>query len=145
MHSPFEAVAAGIDRPSHFPGLIVREREPENLEYPFSALNSSLTRNEQFFVRSHFPVPQIDVQSWRLRVEGHVERPLELTYAGLTRLPARTLTMVMECAGNSRIFLSPKIGGVQWEQGAVGNAAWTGLPLVEVLRQAGLKPGAVEI
>ena len=36
-----------------FAGLVVRERNPENLEFPFSALNGFITSNEQFFVRSH--------------------------------------------------------------------------------------------
>ena len=43
-----------------FAGLIVRERNPENLEFPFSALNSFVTSNEQFFVRSHFGVPKLE-------------------------------------------------------------------------------------
>ncbi len=128
-----------------FPGLIIREHDPENLEYPFSALHSALTTNQQFFVRSHFPVPRIELDRWALKVEGLVERPVELSLDELTRLPSRTVTMVMECAGNSRIFLSPKAGGLQWEQGAVGNAEWTGVPLAEVLRQAGIKLGAVEV
>jgi DMSO/TMAO reductase YedYZ molybdopterin-dependent catalytic subunit len=127
-----------------FTGLIVREREPENLEFPFSALNSALTPNEQFFVRSHFSVPKPEPTTWSLKIEGLVERPFELTYEELTRMPARTVTMAMECAGNSRIFLSPKVGGLQWELGAVGNAEWTGVPLTEVLQRAGVKPGAVE-
>ena len=131
--------------PNSFPGLIVRERDPENLEFPFSALNSTLTPNEHFFVRSHFPVPHIELADWTLKIEGLVERPIELNYEELMRRPGRTVTMVMECAGNSRIFLSPKVGGLQWELGAVGNAEWTGVPLVEVLREAGVKPGAVEV
>jgi len=106
-------------RDNPFPGLIIRERDPENLEFPFYALNSSLTPNDQFFVRSHFPVPKIDINSWSLRVEGLVEHPLDLSFDQLSALPARTVTMVMECAGNSRIFLSPKVGGLQWEMGAV--------------------------
>src|SRR5437870_5467261 len=128
-----------------FPGLIIREREPENLEFPFSTLSSSLTPNEQFFVRSHFSVPNLDLRNWELKVEGRVARQLVLTYDELTRMPARTVTMVMECAGNSRIFLSPKVGGLQWELGAVGNAEWTGVPLAEILQRAGLKPDAVEV
>lgn len=128
-----------------FSGLIIREHDPENLEYPFSALNSALTSNQQFFVRSHFPTPRLDPASWTLKVEGLVERPFELTFEAVTRRPARTVMMVMECAGNSRIFLSPKVSGLQWEQGAVGNAEWTGVPLAEVLNQAGIKPGAVEV
>src|SRR3954468_21669803 len=81
-----------------FTGLIIREREPENLEFPFSALNSALTPNEQFFVRSHFPVPKLEPAKWSLKIEGLVERPFELTYEELTGMQARTVTMAMECA-----------------------------------------------
>ena len=130
---------------STFSGLIVREREPENLEFPFSALNSATTPTEQFFVRSHFPVPKIDLLNWRLKVEGQVKRPLELSFDELTRFSTRTIPMVMECAGNSRIFLSPKVGGLQWELGAVGNAEWTGVSLAALLEKAGVKPGAAEV
>lgn len=130
---------------SNFAGLIIREREPENLEYPFSALSSSLTPSEQFFVRNHFTVPKLDLHNWRLKVEGLVERPLTFTYEELAKIPSRTISAVMECAGNSRIFLSPKVGGLQWELGAVGNAEWTGVLLGDVLREAGLKPDAVEV
>jgi DMSO/TMAO reductase YedYZ molybdopterin-dependent catalytic subunit len=128
-----------------FQGLIIRDRDPENLEYPFSSLNTALTPNEQFFVRSHFPVPQLNSAQWRLKVEGQVERPLELSYEAITRMPPRTSRMVMECAGNSRIFLSPKVGGLQWELGAVGNAEWTGVRLSDVLDLAGIKDSAVEV
>jgi len=144
-HPQAEPAAAPQAPPQVFPGLIVRDRDPENLEFPFSALNSALTPNDQFFVRSHFAVPQIDLQSWKLAVEGLVKQPLELTYEQLASLPTRTVTMVMECAGNSRIFLSPKVSGLQWELGAVGNAEWTGVPLAEVLRHAEIKPGAMEV
>src|SRR5437762_3332649 len=61
-------------------GLIVRKEKPENLEFPFSTLDSFITPNERFYVRNHFPMPRPDVKSWRLRVEGAVKRPLELTY-----------------------------------------------------------------
>jgi DMSO/TMAO reductase YedYZ molybdopterin-dependent catalytic subunit len=140
-----ETIASRALSQNAFPGLIIRERDPENLEFPFFALESAVTPNEQFFIRSHFAVPKIELAAWRLKVEGQLERPLELTYEQLTRMPARTVTMVMECAGNSRIFLSPKVGGLQWELGAVGNAHWTGVPLADVLHQAGLKPNAVEV
>jgi DMSO/TMAO reductase YedYZ molybdopterin-dependent catalytic subunit len=128
-----------------FPGLVIREKEPENLEFPFSTLNSAIIPNDQFFIRSHFPVPEVDPESWRLRVEGAVEHPFEMRLSELRRLPTRTVTMTLECAGNSRIFLNPKVGGLQWELGAVGNAAWTGVSLSVVLEKAGLKPGAMEV
>ena len=124
-----------------FAGLIVRERNPENLEFPFSALNSFVTSNEQFFVRSHFGVPKLERDAWRLIIEGRVRQRCEIAFDELVQMPSRTLTMTLECAGNSRIFLSPKVGGLQWELGAVGNAEWTGVPLAAVLKRAGVKAG----
>jgi DMSO/TMAO reductase YedYZ molybdopterin-dependent catalytic subunit len=128
-----------------FAGLIVRDREPENLEFPFSALNSVVTSNEQFFVRSHFAVPKLERDAWRLRIEGLVKHPCVITCDELLRMPSRTVMMTLECAGNSRIFLSPKVSGLQWELGAVGNAEWTGVPLAAVLKRAGVKAGAIEV
>ncbi|MEW6304807.1 MAG: sulfite oxidase [Verrucomicrobiota bacterium] len=131
--------------PQPFTGLIVRDKEPENLEFPFSSLNSFITPTEQFFVRSHFPVPKVEVKTWRLKIDGLVNQPCELTYEELQKMPTRTVTMALECAGNSRIFLSPKVGGLQWELGAVGNAEWTGVPLATVLERAGVRAGAIEV
>jgi DMSO/TMAO reductase YedYZ molybdopterin-dependent catalytic subunit len=128
-----------------FTGLIVRERNPENLEFPFSALSSFITSNEQFFVRSHFGVPRLEGDGWQLLIEGRIEKPCEIGYDELLRMPSRTITMTLECAGNSRIFLSPKVGGLQWELGAVSNAEWTGVPLAAVLKRAGVKAGATEV
>jgi DMSO/TMAO reductase YedYZ molybdopterin-dependent catalytic subunit len=127
------------------PGLIIRESDPQNLEMPFATLDSFITPNERFYVRNHFPVPRLDVRTWRLKVEGAVERPLELGYEDLLRLPSRKVTALLECAGNSRVFLTPKVRGVAWQLGAVGNAEWTGVPLAAVLERAGPRPSAVEV
>ena len=128
-----------------FTGLVVRDREPENLEFPFSSLSSTIIPNEQFFVRSHFPVPKIDVCTWRLKVEGLVNEPCEFTYEELIAMRSRTVAATMECAGNSRIFLSPKVSGLQWELGAVGNAEWTGVPLSAILEKVGVRASAIEV
>lgn len=126
-------------------GMIIRQKQPENLEFPFSTLDSFLTPNHSFYVRSHFAVPSLDVNTWRLRVEGAVTRPLELTLANLQNMAARTAPATLECAGNSRVFLVPAAKGVQWEAGAVSNAAWTGVPLAAVLERAGVNANAVEV
>jgi DMSO/TMAO reductase YedYZ molybdopterin-dependent catalytic subunit len=44
-------------------------------------------------------------------------------------MPSETRVAILECAGNSRVFLVPQVEGAQWELGAVGNAQWTGVPL----------------
>lgn len=132
---------------SMFPpgGMIVREREPLNLEMPFGSLDGFITPVDRFFVRSHFSIPQIDVKTWRLTIEGEVESPLELTYDELIEMDSRTMAVTMECAGNGRAFLTPHASGTQWEFGAVGNAEWTGVLLTDVLRRAGLKNSVREV
>jgi DMSO/TMAO reductase YedYZ molybdopterin-dependent catalytic subunit len=126
-------------------GLITREREPENLEFPFQSLDSYLTPNERFYIRSHFPTPQFEVDSYRLRVEGAVEKPFDMSLDDLRKLGQSTTTATLECAGNSRVFLVPQASGAQWELGAVSNAEWTGVPLSALLERAGMKAGAVDV
>jgi len=131
--------------PAAFANRVIRECEPENLEFPFSSLHSFTTPTEQFFIRSHFAVPRLDRDTWRLKIEGLVHRPCEMSLGELARLPQRTVPATIECAGNSRIFLNPKVGGLQWELGAVSNAEWSGVSLASVLERAGVRAGAVEV
>jgi DMSO/TMAO reductase YedYZ molybdopterin-dependent catalytic subunit len=126
-------------------GLIERVRDPQNLEFPFHTLNNFIVPNDRFYVRNHFPVPRLEARTWRLRVEGAVERELELTMDQIRELPGRTVTATLECAGNSRALNVPPLRGVVWQQGAVGNAEWTGVSLAAVLQRAGLRAGAVEV
>ncbi len=126
-------------------GLVVRQVDPDNLEYPFSTLDSFLTPVEQFYVRSHFDEPDLDARSWRVRVEGAVEQPFELALEELRAMRSRTLAVTLECAGNGRVFLPPPQTGIRWELGGVSCAEWTGVPLGELLRRAGLRPAAREV
>jgi len=126
-------------------GMIVRERDPLNLEMPFGSLDGFITPVDRCFVRSHFAIPPMDVRTWRLKIEGEVESPLELTYDEVRAMESRTIAVTMECAGNGRAFLTPAASGAQWERGAVSNAEWTGVPLSAVLRRAGLKPSGREV
>src|SRR6516165_3930589 len=127
------------------PPLIVRERDPQNLEFPFHALDRFIVPNDRFFVRNHFAVPRLDLKTWRLRLEGAIKRPLALEYEELRKLRAVTMMATLECAGNNRAFLVPKARGVAWQLGAVGNAEWTGVPLSALLERAGVRDGAVEV
>ena len=125
--------------------LITRSEAPLNLEMPFASLRDFITPNDQFYVRCHFPVPQVDLASWRLRVEGTVRNVLEIGYDELRALPQHTVTATMECAGNGRSHLEPKVKGVQWEIGAVGNANWSGVLLRDLLERTGLQENATEV
>jgi DMSO/TMAO reductase YedYZ molybdopterin-dependent catalytic subunit len=126
-------------------GLIVRERGPDNLEFPFATLDGFRTPAERFYVRNHFAAPRLDAKTWKLKVAGAVGKELELSYDDLLALPSKTVAVTLECAGNGRSFLSPKSKGVQWSLGAVGTAEWTGVPLAAVLDRAGVRDKAVDV
>src|SRR5438876_10363306 len=139
MSTPQDQSAQVID------GKIVRSKDPLNLEVPFEKVDGLITWTESFYVPCHFPMPKIDQKNWRLRVEGEIERPFEIDYDELLSLESRTIPATLECAGNSRNFLEPKVKGVAWGLGAVGNAHWTGVPLSILLDRAVVKAGASEV
>jgi len=126
-------------------GRIVRSEEPLNLEMPFETTDNFITPTKSFYVRTHFPIPKIDRDAWWLHVEGEVEKPFTINYEELIKLESLTFPVTLECAGNNRNFLEPKVKGVQWRLGAVGNAEWTGVPLSVLLNRAQLKPDACEV
>jgi DMSO/TMAO reductase YedYZ molybdopterin-dependent catalytic subunit len=126
-------------------GMIIRQKEPKNLEAPFDQIDSYLTPNELFYIRSHFPIPNLNRASYQLRVDGAVRRPLALSYQELRSMRSETRVATLECAGNSRVFLVPQVQGAQWELGAVSNAEWTGVPLRALLERAEMREDACEI
>jgi len=126
-------------------GKIVRGESPLNLEMPFEKLEGFLTPTELFYVRTHFPIPAIDRDAWWLRVEGEVEKPFAINYEQLLEFESITVPVTLECAGNSRNFLEPKVKGVQWGLGAVGTAEWTGVPLSILLDRSGVEANASEV
>jgi DMSO/TMAO reductase YedYZ molybdopterin-dependent catalytic subunit len=126
-------------------GMIIRQRGPNNLEMPFDQLGDFITPTELFYIRSHFPTPQLDPGAYRLSIGGAVRREVRLSYADIRALPSRTCIATLECAGNSRVFMVPPVPGAQWELGAVGNAEWTGVPLSMLLESAGLADDVCDI
>jgi sulfite oxidase len=120
--------------------LIIRSLRFYDLETPVNLLDSWITPVNLFFVRNHMSEPtEFDAGSYRLKVSGEVDHPLELTLAELRKMSPATVTNTLECAGNGRAFYQPHVPGVQWQRGAVGNARWTGPRLKDVLDRAGVK------
>jgi DMSO/TMAO reductase YedYZ molybdopterin-dependent catalytic subunit len=135
-----------VSRRAQEAGLVFQRVDPLNCETPLGALvGGSVMPTAHFYVRNHFQIPKLDPSSWRLDVGGLVERPLSLSLLDLHNMRSLTLTVTMECAGNGRSFLNPPTDGEQWGLGAVSVAEWTGVPLVEVLNQTGVKTTAREV
>ncbi len=127
------------------PGLHVHDEEALNAEPSLDLLDEAITPLGAFFIRNNGALPEIaDAGAWRLTIDGEVERPAVWSLAALREtFETVTQTAVLECAGNGRSQFSPATDGLQWRLGAVGCARWTGVRLADVLRHAGVKPGAV--
>ena len=129
--------------------LIVHGREPFNAETDREALASSLTANDAFYVRGHGPVPEVDQNAWRLRVDGLVQRSLSLSLETLREaFVEHTLTATLQCAGNRRqglVAVRDIPGEAPWGPGATGTATWTGIALADVLALAGVLEGAAHV
>ena len=128
--------------------LILRTDRPPQLETPLRYFLQDLTPNEAFYVRWHLEgIPtSVDLDSFRLQIDGQVERPLSLSVADLRgKFGSVSLVAVNQCSGNSRGFFEPRVPGGQWKNGAMGNARWTGVRLRDLLERAGVKAGAVEV
>jgi len=110
---------------------------------PLEALRWPVTPVGLHYLLIHYDVPDVDGAVWGLRVRG--ERELSLGLDELRRRPRIELAVTMECAGNGRAWLRPRPVSQPWLHEAVGTAVWGGTPLVGLLEEAGLEPGAVEV
>src|SRR5262245_44097930 len=111
---------------------------------PLEALRYDLTPAGLHYLLIHFDIPALDAFAWRLRVDGLVARPARFGLDELRRLPSRTVRTTMECAGNGRGQTSPRYPSMPWLEEGVSTAEWTGVPLSQVLAQAGLAVNAKE-
>lgn len=127
------------------PDLTTLSHSPLVAGVPLNLLNRPVMPNEHFFVRNHFPIPEVDVASGSLEVSGEVENQLSISYQDLKGLPRHEVLALLECAGNSRAAIQPPIEGLLWDHGGVGTAGWTGVSLSTVLESGGLRSTAKEV
>lgn len=118
-----------IPAPTTRAALAPRRAHPDVPDLsPFYTPNSAFYRIDTALV-----VPQVDPDTWRLRIRGMVDTPIELTFDDLLRMPLEEHDMTLSCVSNP-------VGGT-----LVGNARWIGAPLAPILRRAGVKPGATQL
>jgi DMSO/TMAO reductase YedYZ molybdopterin-dependent catalytic subunit len=128
--------------------MIVQRTRPPWLETPFEVFDKGVfTPNDQHFVSWHYAgfATDPDVSTYSLKVHGLVNTPLSLSLADLMAMPRIEYAAVSQCAGNSRIYMQPRVAGAQWANGSMSNAIYTGVRLKDVLDRAGVKPGAMRV
>ncbi len=121
---------------AHFKSKIVPPPTPNyGAIQPVQFLSPEVTSNDQFYIVSKnlFSDPTVNGISWRLTVDGQVDRPFTLTYQEL-------LTQPMKLQYESLMCISNEVGGQY-----MSNALWEGIPLMDLLQRAGVKAGATKI
>ncbi len=98
-------------------------------------IDSFYTSNDDFYVVQHYGQPEVDVDNYRLRITGLVNKPLEFTLADLKRKPKFEIDAGFECGGNRQDFY----------HGLIGNAKWGGVRLRDLLSDAGVQDGGIEV
>ena len=149
---PFDLLAATDERrlvryPEKTDLLLLTSRPPQ-LETPLKYFKELITPNEALFVRWHItPIPtSVDLALWKLKVGGNTDKEIQYSLEDLrTKFEKVTYTAVIQCSGNGRSFFEPRIAGGQWKNGAMGNVTWTGARLKDIMNQAGIKAGSVDV
>jgi DMSO/TMAO reductase YedYZ molybdopterin-dependent catalytic subunit len=112
---------------------------------PLEALRYDVTPPGLHYVLVHFDIPATGETNWKLVLDGAVNQSLTLDMPSLRSMPRRTIRVTMECAGNGRALLTPRPISQPWLVEAVGTADWTGVPLRQLLADAGPDPSAVDV
>ena len=122
--------------------LLKRVGSPQDLETPLAWFGRLLTPTEVFFVRSHFGPPTMD-STRKLSIDGLVKTTVSLNVDELrAKFKETTVTAVLQCAGNGRSHHAPRVPGVQWGHGAMGQATFTGVRLKDLLQHVGASKDA---
>jgi len=159
----FEAEAAGVDLTPGVPTgissyvtmgtlpgkkpLIQLSDRPPNYEAPIEYLRTSITPNNEFYVRYHLSdIPDVKAEGYKIAVGGDgANGTAEITLDDLKKMPAVEVAAVNQCSGNRRGLSQPHVQGVEWGYGAMGCARWKGARLKDILDKVGLKTEAIEI
>jgi len=99
-------------------------------------LTQWITPAKDFFDVSHYGKQTIDASTWKLRVSGLVQKPIDLTLDQIKAMTKKDVTATLECSGN---------GANPGFMGAIGNERWTGTPLAPLLKDCGISPDAIEV
>lgn len=102
----------------------------------WETLDAWITPQDQVFNVSHYGIPEFDAENAALEITGLVENPQTLTMEELRSRPAADQLMTLECSGN---------GANPGFIGAVYNSKWTGTLLAPLLKEAGVRPDAIEV
>ena len=107
---------------------------PAGTELRIPGLTPFFTSNASFYrVDTDLVLPEVAPETWTLRIDGMVDREIELSFAELLRMPLTETDITLVCVSN-------QVGGTY-----AGNARWLGASLPALLRRAGVRAGADQL
>jgi len=106
---------------------------PDRRLLDIRTIEGPLTPTDKFATTQHYGHPDVDMATYKLKISGLVDKPLQLTLDDVKKFGSSDLVFGFECSGNR--------GPIQ---GLCGNGKWTGVPLKKVLDAAGVKASARE-
>jgi DMSO/TMAO reductase YedYZ molybdopterin-dependent catalytic subunit len=126
--------SGGSSAPQVASGTAPAASSPPNAPpFDLQGISPEVTAVSDFYtVSKNFIDPSVAVGGWRLKIDGLVDQPMELTYDQLTALPVSEGYYTLMCISN-------EIGGELW-----GNAYWRGVKLKYLLEQAGVHTDALK-
>lgn len=128
------------------PYLITRSLIPENQETPIHFISFlQPVADSLFYLRNHFHYPIMTPESFMLKISGSVDHALQIHYSEILKLPSKSNRVVIECSGNKRASFKEKVFGEQWEDGAMSEGIWKGVPLKTLLEYTGFNEGVSEV
>ena len=124
---PFTDVPEGFMAPPVAPGAV------HFLDTRY--IDSFYTPNDDFYIVQHYNQPDIAGEDYRLQITGMVDNPMELSLADIMARPKVEIDAGFECGGNR--------AGIY--HGLIGNARWGGISLSDLLTDAGMQGGGIEV
>ena len=106
---------------------------PDRRMLDIRTIDGPFTPKDKYATTQHYGHPEVDLTTWKLKVSGLVDKPIQLTLDDLKKMGSQDLVVGFECSGNR--------GPVN---GLCGNGKWTGVPLKKVFDAAGVKANARE-
>ncbi len=104
---------------------------PEGATLDVPGITPYLTPNREFYrVDTALRVPDVPIEGWTLRIHGMVDQELELSFEDLLQRRLVESRITLTCVSN-------EVGGEY-----VGNATWIGVPMKDLLEEAGIQDGA---
>ncbi|HXE54832.1 MAG TPA: sulfite oxidase [Tepidisphaeraceae bacterium] len=128
--------AAGEPDDATIPFIDPQPIDPKRPMVKWQDLRDWITPQPEFFAVSHYGPAHVSTDGWKLRAEGCVRHELEWSLDQLRSRPKKEITATLECSGN---------GAGAGFMGAIGNARWAGASLADLLKEAGVKPEAIEV